>query len=144
MKQVKPFLSALFLLSIMGVSCKKDKSLSRSELLVGTWRLSAAGLDNNMNGTLETAEHITIPAGTDIIETFNTDHTGRTVTIISGNATMSNFTWQLKNNDQQLTTTTTGTGSSVVTNVQISQLTSNQLMGYDVTANPRTIIVLSK
>ncbi|MGC4102974.1 lipocalin family protein [Ferruginibacter sp.] len=125
-------------------SCKKDKEASRSELLQGTWHVSAMGQDDNMNGTLEVSEYDPIPAGSSLTETFNADHSGSATLVNSGVTTTSSFTWQLQSNDQQLLVTTTASGTSSTTTSQISLLSSTQLMGYDITSSPRTIILMVK
>lgn len=123
-------------------SCSKDKNTDRSSLLVGTWHLAAYGQDANMNGKLETSEHEAIPAGSDITEHFLSDHTG-SVTITSGAVpNTTSFTWEFQQNDQQLLTMPLGGGATSTT--AITLLTNHQLMGYDVNADPRIIILMEK
>ncbi len=144
--RIKKICTGLVLAStLVFTSCDKEKDEpTRSELIVGTWTLSAYGQDDNMNGILESSEQDPIPAGAGLIEVFNSNGTGSVTTTPAGGgaSTTSSITWQLQSNDQQLAVTTTSTATTSI--AIISLLNSTQLMGYDPAASPRIIFLLTK
>lgn len=137
-----PMLSVAFALCTLN-ACKKDDSPAptRSQLIIGTWNINAYGVDDNMNGNLESSEYDAIPAGSGLTETFRSDGTGViTTTAPGGSPTPQNITWSLTNSDQNLQVVS----SSGTTNATITRLTEHELMGYDPSLSPRTIYLLTK
>ena len=124
-------------------SCNKgDDDPSRSELIVGTWTMNAYGVDDNMNGTLETSEYDPIPAGVNLVETFRADKTGSITTSTPLGSSSYNMKWRFESNDQNLIVTNDANGTS--TTAVVSRLTSNELQGYDPAPPVRTIYLLKK
>lgn len=124
-------------------SCNKedDKKQTRKELMVGTWNLNAAGVDDNMNGRLDVAEYDTIPAGVNLTQTYRADGTGVFTTRVPNEPDKAeNISWTLTDGDKNLKVTTT----NAVTNATIVELNSTTLEGYDVSVNPRFIFILKK
>ena len=136
------FLLAIIVLS---TSCNKDDDgpKSRNDLIVGTWTLNAFGVDDNMDGILQTAEYDPIPAGAGQIQIYRSDKTGVITTqATSGSPQSANMKWRFDNNDQNLIVTYDVAGNSTIG--VVSQLTTTDLMGYDPSAAVRIIFLFKK
>ncbi len=86
-------------LSIWAQSCTKNTLQTPFNRLIGSWRLTQTGTDDNENGKLDTHETVTPPTGYSDIIKFNKDYTG--VEEISYDSTVSDFpfTWALPAGD---------------------------------------------
>lgn len=106
-------------------ACKKDDddSKPRTEMMVGTWRLTEEGFDLNSNGELEMGETAEVNDTTDIDRaTFSSDGTGTHTLPGSGSES---FNWSLVNHDNTLRIIVTGTTDTM--DMAIKGLTDDKL-----------------
>jgi len=77
-------------------ACKKNSSgpSARYQLMVGTWKLVARGIDSNLNNVIDSNEMIAFNAETDV---DNSNGTG--LTTVVGLISNSPCTWSLSDND---------------------------------------------
>lgn len=94
---------AVFALGVLAFgSCKKDDDgKSRHDMIVGTWSTYRVGSDDNANGMFDASEQDTVATGDMSTVTFNGDGSG---SLVSPLITLP-FTWNLGNNDNDITIT---------------------------------------
>lgn len=135
------YIAIVVFAATFGACKKKDNGPARQQLMVGTWNLNAYGQDDNMNGTLETPEYDTIPAGIALIQTYRSDGTGMFTTNAGSLSTSTNVTWVLMNNEMNLRVVTSEGDTTMAV---VSKLTEHELQGYDPGADPRLVFLLTK
>ncbi len=91
-------------LALSFVACKKSDSGSgsRSESMVGTWKSTEAGTDDNANGTWEASERMAIPQDSAAIFVFKSDGSGTVGAAFGGLPISIPMKWDLQNSDNDL------------------------------------------
>ena len=85
-------------------SCKKSDSgpASRAETIVGTWKSTEAGTDDNGNGTWEASERQPLPQDSALSLTFMADGSGSVGLSFGGFPVSVPMKWDLQNGDNDL------------------------------------------
>jgi hypothetical protein len=94
-------LGALLLIA----SCKKDESsgtVSRHDMLLGTWRRNLRATDYNNNGRLDSSEILHAPATDTLIFELSPDATSKRTQYYKGAPFLTPGTWHLQMDDQEL------------------------------------------
>ncbi len=138
MKKTNIFLAAALLLTF--AACKDDKTtptptVSRHDMVVGTWNFRELGDDANNNMVLDAGEATSVDSlGISGTVTFRNDGTATAYTTFFGSTDTSSFTWSLTNSDNTLHTIDGATGD--VSDALITDLTSSRFVYLEPTTPP--------
>lgn len=143
-KIIIPATIALLSLSVLPSCKKKSDDPSRTQLLMGSWKATQQGADDNTNGSWDQSEHHTISSDSTGTFTFSNNGSGTLAVTVMGMPFSQPFTWNLMNNDQDLRMIITGFGSNDTTDLNIVTIDASNLILKDASSTPNDYVQLSK
>ena len=93
---------AVAILTISSCKKKDDTTASRHDMIVGTWKQTQEGSDDNSNGTWDASEHVDVAAADQLTAVFNSNGTGTFSQNYMGTPISGTTVWTLMNNDNDL------------------------------------------
>ena len=128
-------------LSATFVSCKKDKTERRSDLLTGTWTQKESGTDENGNGQLDAVENNFGAGGEKSAITFRQDGSAIIESEYNGQkSTDDGFYWRLVDLDQNLELSYKKDKDTIF----VYSLTKESLILQEIGSKPLNIAVFTK
>ena len=128
MKKPHSFVLVIVFVSIAVLAaCKKTHDKSRSELLIGSWKITQSVIDSNKNNVMDAGEYYDQNDSNSLLIVFGTDGSMRVSNVLPA-TTPDVGTWKLINHDSDIFRTNS-TGQTAV--IPIVSLTGAQLVFFE-------------
>jgi hypothetical protein len=112
--------------------------------LIGNWKVTAIGADQNQNKVPDLDEVMTVPGGTELVNTFAENGTGTGMLSAGSFPISTTTTWELNNGDKTLKVVYTASGIAITRQFQIVTITSDVMTLADTSLSPWTFLVSTK
>lgn len=124
---------------------KKDDGPSETRRnLVGSWKVTAVGADQNGNKMPDLDEIVAIPESTSLTNVFNEDGTGSGMISSGAFPVSTTTTWELSNEDKTLKVIYSTSGIAITRYYQMITITPSVMTMADTTLSPWTFMVSTK